>query len=346
MLKTLLDTQLAHTAGLKGQVQQVVKFLATNRNVVIPHGQLVQVFSQRPTMATGTNRLFERLVETKFLDEFATVLPIVTKGEPRLNLPDLLGWTNITIDLKGNHDAHVLDAYYELKNKILANVAELIKVEPGRGASVSDINELHSMYVRGMFVRSYAVQDGWLTPQLAVYLIQSYCLPIATVIARMENLNAQEMQTIAMLFALYMSQRLARRDEDPAMPDLYKRCTFLGTHRELDDIAKRAASTSNNILSLATTCELCAEFGPERMNKFNVGKFYRSCSSLGPTTEIMSTQLAFEYPPYWLSLILRALDGYRAGAITSQLKQHKLIGRDGQAFIGGLLTCRQLFENR
>jgi hypothetical protein len=346
MAKLLLDTQYAHTAGLKGQISQVVKFLAMNRNVVIPPGQLAQIFANRPIMSTGMNKLFEKMVETRYIDEFANILPVSQKGTPKLSLPDLLGWTNITIDLKGVQDAQVLHSYPEISNKILANIASLVRIEPGRTPQTTDINELHSMYVRGMFVRSFAVSDGWLTPILCTFLIQSYCLPIASVIGRMENLNVQEINVVATLFALYMAQMLSRHTDDKARPPLLYRCTFLGTMRELDDVANRVAHISGNGLNIATVCELVAELGPSRLNKFNAHKFYTVCKSLGPNTDEMSTRLAFEYPPYWLSLVLRAADGYRSGAITGFLKQHGLLGRPSGEFVNGLLTCRQMFEAR
>lgn len=346
MTKSLLDTQYAITADLKHQIQQVVKFLAHNRNIVIPQGGMAQAFAVRPLVSTSINKLFEQCLATGFINEFATVLPIVRKGEPRTNLPDLLSWTNVTIDLKGNPDGHVLDSFQELKDKILCNVAELVRMEPGLGTKVSDVNELHSMYVRGMFVRSYAQSDGWLTPALCTYLIQTYSLSVSGVIARNENLTRQEQLTIAMLFALYFAQKLSRKGEDLARPSLYFRCTFLDTMKRLDEVATQIAHVSQHGLTIPSICELIQELGPARMQNFNPRVFYAMCTNLGPSTDIMSTRLAFEYPPYWMFLLLRVIDGLKSGNLKRYLDQERLMQREAGAFVSGLITCKGLYDNR
>lgn len=346
MPKHLVETQFAQSADMRHQIQQVVKYLVMNRGVVIPEGQLTQVFHQRPIMASILNKLFEQCINTGFIKEFASVLPLVQKGESKQSLPDLLTMRNITIDLKDNSDAKPLESYYELKDKIVVNISELVKLDPvHRNAQVSDLNEMHSMYVRGLFVRSYSQSDAWLTPVLCAYLIQTYAMTISSIIARNENLVYTDQITVASIFALYMAQMLSSKNENLSKPSLYYRCTFLGNMRELDDIASNVAHVSGNGLTIQTVCELVAELGPARLQKFNAGLFYRMCSSLGPSTDVISTRIAFEYPPYWLLMVLRALDGMKVGSLFMQLKQNNLIN-PGKQFAHQLITCRPLFENR
>lgn len=346
MSRHLLNTQYAQTADLKNQVHQVIKFLALNRQIVVPVGMMNHAFSIRPLMSTGINKLFEQCLQTEYINEFATVLPLIRKGESRTSLPDLLSWTNLTIDLKGNKDASVLDSYFELKEKIVVNVAELVKLSEDRGSQVSDINELHSMYVRGMFARSYYMSDMWLTPAICTYIIQTYCMAISSVIARNENLAYTEQMLVASLFALFFAQKMSPKRDDPSKPSLFYRCTFLGSMKELDDIATKVAHVSTNGLTVASVCELVAELGPSRLQKFNAGIFYRMCSSLGPTTDVISTRIAFEYPPYWLYMLMKVLDGYKAGSLVSYLKQHRLIGTESKNFVNALVTCRNLYDNK
>lgn len=346
MNKFLWDTQFAQTSDLKHQMQQVVKYLVLNRGVVIPEAQLHSVFSTKPIMSNIINKLFEQCVNTGFIKEFANVLPVVVRGEPKSNLPDLLTMKNITIDLKNNAEAKPLESYYELKDKIVVNLSELVKIDPtSRGAQVSDLNEMHSMYVRGMMVRSYSQSDGWLNPILCTYIIQTYCMAISSIIARNENLTITDQMTVASLFALYMAQMLSSSHENIARPSLYYRCTFLGNMRQLDEIANKVGHVAANGLNIPAVCELIAELGPARLQKFNAGMFYRACSSLGPSTDIISTRIAFEYPPYWVAMILRALDGVKMGSLFMQLKQNNLIN-EGKKFAHNLITARQLFESR
>jgi len=346
MSRFLWDTQFAHTADMKHQMQQVVKYLVTNRGVVIPEAQLQSVFGMRPILSNIINKLFEQCINTGYIREFASILPLVTRGEPKSNLPDLLTMRNITIDLKDNAEAKPLESYYELKDKIVVNLSELVKIDTAnRGTQVSDLNEMHSMYVRGMFVRSYAHSDGWLNPILCTYIIQTYCMTISSIIARNENLAITDQLTVASIFALYMAQMLSSSHENMSRPSLYYRCTFLGNMRELDEIANKVGHVSANGLNIQSVCELIAELGPARLQKFNAGMFYRMCSSLGPSTDIISTRIAFEYPPYWLLMILRALDGVKMGSMFMQLKQNNLVN-EGKKFAHNLISARPLFESK
>lgn len=345
MKKTLMNTQFAHTSDMKHQIQQVVKYLVMNRNIVAPEGSLSQILGTRPILPTYINRLFEQCINTGFVSEFATVLPLVIKGEPKISLPDLLTMNNITIDLKDNPDAGPLSSFYELKDKILINLSQLVRNDSRKGQIVSDLNEMHSMYVRGMFVRSYTQSNGWLNPGLCTYIIQTYCMAISSIIARNENLHINDQMVVASLFALYMAQLLSSDNDKLDRPSLYYRCTFLGTIRELDDLANKVAHVSQHGLNIQSVCELVAELGPTRLQKFNAGMFYRTCSILGPSTDIISTRIAFEYPPYWLMMVLRALDGVKMGTLFIQLKQHNLL-TPGKQFANNLIICRQLYEKK
>jgi hypothetical protein len=346
MPKYLVDTQFAQTADMKYQMQQVIKYLILNRGVVIPEGQLSQIFQTKPIMASILNKLFEQCINTGYIREFASILPLVVRGEPKTNLPDLLTMRNMTLDLKHNIDARPLESYYELKDKILINLSELVKMDPvHRSAQVSDLNEMHSMYVRGLLVRSYSQSDGWLNPSLCTYIIQTYCMAISSIIARNENLHVTDQMTVASIFALYMAQMLSPKDENMAKPALYYRCTFLGNMRELDVIAGKVAHVSGNGLTISSVCELIAELGPARLQKFNAGLFYRTCSSLGASTDVISTHIAFEYPPYWVLMLIRALDGMKMGSLFMQLKQSNLVN-PGKTFAHSLITCKPLFESK
>ncbi len=346
MSKFIWDTQFAHTSDMKHQMQQVVKYLVLNRGIVIPEAQLQTVFNTRPIMANIINKLFEQCINTGYIKEFASILPIVMRGEPKTNLPDLLTMRNITIDLKNNAEAKPLESYYELKDKLVINLSELVKMDPStRGVHISDLNEMHSMYVRGLLVRSYAQSDGWLNPILCTYIIQTYCMTISSIIARNENLAITDQLTVASIFALYMAQMLSSKHDNMARPSLYYRCTFLGNMKELDDIANRVGHVAEKGLNIPAVCELVAELGPTRLQKFNTNMFYRTCASLGPSTDLISTHLAFEYPPYWLMMVLRALDGSKMGSMSSLLKQHNLIN-PGKVFAHNLITARPLFESK
>lgn len=347
MKKLFANTQFAQISDYSGQLKQVIKYLIQNRNVVAPPSFLEPVYQIRPYSKTIINELFDRCVNTGYIDEFATIYPIAYRGETIGNLPDLLTMSSITIDLKNSPEATPLSGFYELNGKILANVSGLVKPgEPGRTMQISDINELHSMYVRGLLVRSYSTSNGWLSPNLTSYLTKAYCLSISGIIARNENLNIQEQLTVAMIFALYMSQMLARDDDDITKPRGFYRCTYLGSPKDLEDLAVRASTLSQNGLTIPACCELVAELGPQRLQKFNVGLFYRTCSILGPSSDPITTNVGLEYPPYFTYMLLNIFSGNKSGALLNQLKQNRLDKNEAKKFVDELRVCEGLFLNR
>lgn len=345
--RNILSTQFAQTLAMSTQLQQVVHYLVQNRRFVIDEHTLKSILNVRTILPNNIDKLFEQCVNTGYINEFASLLPITIRGDTSSHVPDLLTMRSMVIDLKDNPIAHPLEAFPELYNKIILNLSELVKIDPVSGsARISDINELHSMYVRGMLVRSYSQANEWLPPNLAAYVIQVYAMAISSVIARAENLVLKDQLIVAAIFAMYMAQHIGRRDEhNLSRPALYFRCTFLGTMRDLDDLAEKMSHLSKDGLTIASACELVATLGPSRLQKFNPGIFYRACGTLGPSIDIFSSRLALEYPPYFAMMILRALDGLKMGSLMSYMKQHNLINT-GKAFSHSLMTSRTVFENR
>ena len=345
--KKITDTQIAKSADIKSQIEQLVKYLIKNRNIVADPS-VTQVISQtKPILATPITLMFEQCVNTDYFKEFATLHPITDRTRPMLDsVPDILTMNSIVVDLKGTPEAQPLEAYYELKDKILINAAGLIGVTD-RGVQVKDLNELHSMYVRGMLTRSFSVSNGWLTPSLSSYIVKVYSLLLSSVIAKNQNLIYAEQMPVAAVLALYMSQLLMRDDEDPARPSLFFRASsFLGMNRmELEDLASKCASLSGPGLDIPKVCELIAEVGPMRLKKFNTRLFYSLCSVLGSPNDVIATQISFQYPPYFLHSILRALSQMQFGQFVYYMKQHRLLD-EGKKFFGELRVARSLYDNR
>ena len=344
MNKTIQETKFATIIDYDNQVKQVVKYLAQNRLAVKDPSFLQPIYNTRPFTKTIINELFDQTVNSGFIDEFATLYIDKTIDN---NIPDLLSLTSIIIDLKNNPIAAPLAPFRELKDKLIVNASTLIRSNPAnRSVQVSDINKLHSMYVKGLLTRSFSVSDGWLTSSLCTYLIKSFCLPISSIVARNEYLTYPEQLQVAMVFAFYMSQLLSRNGENLTRPSLFFRNTYLGNMQDLNNFAARIEPFTADGLDIAKCCAIVAELGPQRLQKFNSDIFYRSCSTLGSSQDMITTQIAFENPAYWLFLVLESLSGEKMGSLTTQLKQHKLIGSESAKFAMELKVCRSLYENK
>ena len=344
MIKTIQETQVAKQSDYDNQLKQVVKYLIQNRLAVKDPLFLQPIFNVKPFTKTIINELFDQTVNSGYINEFASLYIDKTVDN---NVPDLLTLSSIAIDLKNNPVTSPLAPFKELKDKILVNISTLIRTNTAtRSVQVSDINELHSMYVKGLLTRSFAMSDGWLTSSLCTYLIKSFCLPISSIIARNEYLTYPEQLQVAMVFAFYMSQLLGRKTDSLVKPPLFFRNTYLGNMQDLNNFAARIESYSTDGLDIPKCCAIVAELGPQRLQKFNADLFYRSCTSLGPSQDTITTHIAFENPAYWLYLVLQVLSGNKVGSLVNQFKLHKLIGTESAKFATELKVCRQLFENR
>ena len=347
MIKYFWNTHFAKITGYSDLTKILVKYLIQNRSIIAPPVQLESIYQIKPYTKTIINELFERCVNSGYISEFATAIPIDNKTITNIGIPDLLTASAITVDFKNNPEALPLSSFYELNNKLLVNIGGLVKInEQTRSLLVSDINELHSMYVRSMLVRSFSVSDGWLSPNITNYIVKAYALSLANLIGRSESLTFPEQINVAMIFALYMSQQFARTDDDPAKPRNFYRCTYLGSINDLEDIASRAADRARNGLTLQDCCELVAELGPQRLQKFNIGTFYRTGVLLGPNTDPLTTRIALEYAPYFTYMLLNVLSGSRGGSLQIQLKQNRLIGAESKRFTDELKVSQSLFSNR
>lgn len=352
MIKYLWDTQFARMADYSSQIKNVVKYLIQNRSIVVPPQVMEPVYQLKPYSKTIINELFDRCVNTGYINEFASILPIEPRGISRqtinVSVPEILTTTGLVVDFKNNPNGSPLASYFELNNKLLINLAGIVKRnEQTRNLIVSDINELHSMYVRSMLVRSFSVSDGWLTPSLSTFIVKTYALSLASMIGKTENLSFPEQMTVAMIFALYMSQQFARNDDDPNKPRNFYKCTYLGSISDLENIAARASERTTDGLSLQTCCELVAETGPQRLHKFNIGSLYRLGVMLGSSLEPVSTRIALEYAPYFTFMVLNVLSGGKGGSLQLRMKENRLIGSaESKRFLEEIKVCQSLFANR
>ena len=191
MKKFLWETQFARTFDYSSMFKSVVKYLVQNRSIVLNQQEMSSIYQVKPYTKTIINELFERCVNTGYIQEFANLYPIVQKTDN--SLPEGLTSSNVVYDLKNNRNSYPLSSFQELNNKLLINIAGLVKRnEQTKILTVSDINELHSMYVRAMLVRSFSVSDSWLTPNLINYITKVYSLSMSSMIGKYENLSFQE----------------------------------------------------------------------------------------------------------------------------------------------------------
>lgn len=341
--KFITHTRFAEIFDIEKQMKIVVDYLIANRTVIASKQDLVSIFSTRALSSTPISNMFERCISTGFINEFATILKIPDKT----NVPDLITMGSIVVDLKESNQGNPLRPFPELYQKILINISSLVK-PANNGWYVSAIQEMHSMFIKGMLVRSYAMsKDIWLSPPHNQFMIRSYAMLVATVVARTTGLNYNELLNVAMIFALYMTQMLNRIDrykEDPIPPSFYNQ-NYLGQRSDLIRFTDEHHKELETPLDLNRCCNLISQIGSAKVKNFNSDLLYRLCASLGSYIDKLTTMIALEYPPYWMWMILQSVSGAKLGSFGKILQQHNLI-QGAKKFANEVVFMNTIYDNR
>lgn len=324
MNKYITNTRIATQLNMEEGMKLVVSYLAANRNVIADPQDLSSIFSARALTSTPMSEIFTKCVASRHLDLFATI----ANPSPGVvsSIPDILTMSSLVIDLAQSPYAEILSAYKESYRKLVMNITHLVKLNRSTGMlETSALHELHSMYVKALLVRSYfsSGRSKWLNPVLQQFIVKTFSLFIANTISRQTNLFAEQ-NSIASVFALYMYQMLAGTDEDISMPPLYMNINFLGSRADLIYIAQQCHEIAKDGLTIDSCCTALSELGPARLKGYNRGLFTRHCGSLGTYNDTISTHMAFDYPPYWVWLLLLSLSNVKMSAMSNLIKQYNM----------------------
>lgn len=342
MFKYITNTRIAQQLNLQQSMKIVVEYLAGNRNVIANPEDLTSIFSTRSFTSTPISMFFDKCVVSQHLNEFATIADpsrSVIEG-----IPDALTMPSCVIDLEQTPSGEILSGYKELHRKIVLNITNLVK-RTNAGLQVSALHELHSMYTKALLVRSYfrSGASQWLSPIMQQFVIRTYSQFIGSIIANQANLNIAESNQVASIFALYMCQMLSDDRSNLTIPPQFLNLTFLGNRSDLLYITEECSDYTKDGLDLQKCCDLVAKFGPARLSDYSIDAFYRHCSTLGPYNDAISTYMAFDYPPYWVWLILMSLSGAQMGRMSKLLQQFNL-KQAGMKFAHDLISYPALIE--
>lgn len=342
--KYITSTRIARQLKLDMQFKLIAQWLAANRNVITDREDLTSIFSTRSLQTSVMSELFSRCVVGRYLNEFSTIAdpsPSVTSS-----LPEAMTMSSIVIDLAQAENGYTLSSFGDLYKKLIMNITHLIKRNKSTGQfETSALHELHSMYVKALLTRSYfdSGNSYWLSPIMRSYITRTYALFIATTIARQVNLNYAELNDVASVFALYMEQMMAPTEGDISCPAGYANINYLGTRADLLYTADRCKEYlgKEGILDLDKCCKILSDTGPARLKNYNIGLFLRQCTVLGSYNDTVSTMIAFDYPPYWVWLLLLTVSGGQMRAMNSQMQTYRL-KEAGIKFANDLITFQGL----
>lgn len=339
MKRKFLDTYLAQGTGLSAQANKIIKYIIDSRDSAIPVEEVVDMAKNvRMILKTPMAEFFDRIVSTGGLSNFIAFYLVGTDA----SVPEFVTTTNITLDLKQLDFAGLLKSVPEFRDKVFINMSPVLKLD--RAANrlvVNSIDMMLNLYVRGYLVASYEDSDGWLSPSLGEYVAQTYSMILGSSIARYYNLSVPETMRVMGILALFVTQSLDGSYGDPAYPTLFNRCTFAGTRSDLIYTAKSCEEVAKQGLTLASTCQLIADSGPEKIKTFNLMKLMALAGNLGG--DILATEIALDYPPYWVYLLIAALSGQKIPLIY-QLNMQRLMTDGKTRFLQQLLADERVFS--
>ncbi len=338
MKRNFYDTSFVTLSGIRGQVPRILKYVIENRDKVLSEYELTSLAqSIRTVLKNPMADLFNRIAATEQLGNFAAIY----SKDSGNDLPEVAASQNITLDLKYLNESNVLATVPELNNKVMLNITPMVKKEKYEDKLIiTAADTFMNSICRGHLVASYHDAEQWLTPALNVFIVKTYSMTMAGAITRYFNLNVTENLTVAGVFALYMCQMLDGNKVD-YFPALFNKCTWLGNRADIENIAEACKEVSSKGLTLADTCSLVAELGPEKLKKFDVRTLKVLAGNLG--SDVITTYIAMEYPPYWVYLLLQAFSGVKIPlAYTLNAAKLKLEGTT--KFVPMLLAHEELFN--
>lgn len=330
---SLFDTEFAKLNGLDHGSNTTVKYLIDNRRIILTDTEKKAVYDTKGLASTAASAIVNSLVSEGLLDMFS-LIDTSLSGQ---SLPELLAIPDFTADMKQMPgSSNVMNSIKEYKNKIVFNLAPIIKRTREGYVTLTNLNDFHLMVTRGALVNSYYTATGsyWLNPNLLKFIARSYSSILAVPIVRHFRLSVPEQLLIETILAYFIMSRMADN-----YTELLSQCEFLGSKitikNTIDSIEEKIGK--DTVMTLSSMCDLMVACGPEHMHKFNVDIFKRMCGPMGSSS--ISTNIALEYPPYWVYQLIYTLSDNKT-YLGVLLQQTKLL-KPAEQFLQQLISSRQ-----
>lgn len=330
MKRKIFDTSKADSTGLKQYIPRALNYVVANRNNILSVDELTSLINPiRTILKSPMAEIFDRMVAAKVLNNFAT---LYVSGKDS-DIPELLASSVCTVDFKEIDHNQVLRGLSELNNKVIVNITNCLRRDKVGSLYVDAIDNLQSLYVRSQLVAAYNDIDDWIDIYSAEFCMKSYSMILSNIISRYFNLSLMETFKVRTILALFMAQTLTD-DQNFKCPPLILRATWGDlTTREVGEIVNEVTEGQTKPFNLKSMCEVLATHVSDKMDKFNSRVFTNMFANLG--TDVIRTQFALEYPPYWIFMLLEAFSGTKS-MMMYQLTQQRLINDGRTKFIQAL----------
>lgn len=338
------DTRFSQYAGFSTTIPSMLKYVVTNQGSVLSESDLTDLIGPvRTILKTPLSECFDRIINSGALQNFAAIN--VTKTDT--SIPEILTMSNITIDLKHTPGGYAVNSIPKLRDKVLVDISNTLSYNRSTGTyELNVVDNFQNLFVRGQLVASYHDNDEWLSPASLIYILKSYTMTISTMIARKFSLSLPEQDKVCAILGLFFGQRMSPEGIDLTHPPIYYRLDWglASTKADLAAVADELSDVTQNGLDLVTTCELISTRVSPRLKAFDVSAFMSLCANLGP--DYLTSQLALEYPPYWVYILLQALSGNKIKLVFEMARDRQLLNEGKSKFLHNLLMDNDLYVVR
>ena len=328
----LLDVPAIKAHDVEGQIPGILRFLVENRTTQLKPEQLSYLRSIQSHTGTPIYDLYTRILSDPV--QWAQFLFLNLKDISD-NMPTALLSPNMSINTFES-DIDMPEDY----RKCWINITQTL----GRSSIpgdivVSNIPELQSIVVRAFLCMTFFENENWLNQNLLSFIVESYTIATSAALSQAYNLDIGELLTvrtyIAHAYSLLCTPTVIKYDDQLEYSPLLHRCTFLGS---LPDILGRLSEVSGAITGQTTIKMIATMLRESNMEKFkNIDTKTLYVLFTRGNSEIGVAEIAVEYPPYWVYLLLRLESGYKNFAMRNAFKSTN-IKRRLEGFVDGLVT--------
>ncbi len=316
MKPTISDTPYGSALDIRGSAIGTAAYFIKNPGVVFGDAEQEFLKAVRLHIKSTFSDIYQRVVEDNRLNLFTFADCAASHDQ----VPELLTLNDITVD--GRYISKNIPTEYQ---NIWVNLSPILGKRDAYNSSmqVTDTPRLCALVSRGVMCASYNDSDGWLTPNLCVFIIETYSAMIGAHLRSLYNLTPDEYFLVTTLIAAYYAQLLGTNDSPLETPPLLYRCSFLGNGAQVAERLnvfrdERAKMNNGWKLSLDIVCKLLATNGPSRMKTVTSKQLYVTMSRGSIDSQAML--IALDYPPYWVYQLLANAQGSKNPNITNLIK--------------------------
>ena len=316
---TLFNSVFAKASGLESKAKQALPFLIKNqKNVIFDTSMQKSLADIRSYLRNPLTELYQKIIDGDKLNQFT----IMSFDNVSVDIPTILTLNDVTVDGKA-----IGVELPDFLNKPWINLTPFIgKRDSYNGMLyINDAPAMCGLFVRGALSVSYNDSDNWLPPKLSSFIVESYSMTLASLIAKPYKLTYEDLKFVQTLFAARMAQLVGDTHDDLVTPPLLYRCPFLGSALDIKDRLDRIQHLRDNdgdsILTIRNIVDILNKTIP-RLSEYKESYLYRAVSAA--PLDGQSMLFGVDYPPYWTYLLLKVASGIKNPILSNEFKQSNL----------------------